>query len=226
MSYSQARAWHFGVSTYSNYSATIYVYEPGNEEIAERWKEIEVPKFSFGANMFAEYAFSKRLSFSVGLGYVNYGEQTKKWDVNFSFPDQLDPFYGFVKPTENLPPTEVKFIYTTHAVEIPLQVKYSFKSGFYVQGGASALQQFKHTSTFWKKTEDEKATRETRNNTEADLLKLNMAVNAAVGYTFFARSPVNWFIGLNAQHVLFGVMDDVPLNRKYISAGIVTGLRF
>jgi len=223
----QTSQWHFGVSTYTNYSTPFYHPEPGSGWSVDLWKDIEQPKPSFGVNLFSEYVFTTRLSGSIGLGYLNYGDQIKTvWD-GFTFPDQLDPFYGFVRPTNPVEvPEKTRFIHTTHAIEIPIQVKYSFVNGIYIQSGISALSQFRQTNTVVSTYKDGNTTRETNTDDTHDLRNLNMALNAGVGYTFFAASPVNWFVGLNTQYVLFGVMQDVPLNRTFLSAGITTGVRF
>ena len=225
--HAQTTPWHFGVSTYTNYSAPLYSAEPESEWAVDLWKDVEQPKLSFGANVFVEYSISRRLGLSIGLGYLNYGERTNKHNFDgFTFPDTLDPFYGFVKPTGPIEGGEIKFIYTTHAVEVPVQLRYTFGQNWYVQSGVSLLGQVRYIQTNWKKIEGEKATRETQTDNRVTLNPLNLGVNAGVGYTFFATKPAQLFVGLNAQHVVFGVMQDVSLNRKYISAGIQVGVRF
>lgn len=224
--HAQTSPWHFGVSTYTNYSFTMYSAEPESQWAVDIWKDTEQPKLSFGANIFTEYSFSKRLGLSIGLGYLNYGEQIKVDFDGFTFPDQLDPFYGFVKPTGSIPNAKFRFIYAVHSVEIPIQIRYEIWRQLYVKGGLSLLTQFRYTKTDWKKVENEKATRDTYTDNRYTLNPLNLGVNASVGYTFFPTTKVPLFIGLNTQYVAFGVMHDVTLNRKYISAGIEVGVRF
>jgi hypothetical protein len=225
--HAQTNPWHFGVSTYTNYSTPFYHPEPGSERQAEQWKDIEQPKLSFGVNLFSEYVFTPRLSVSIGLGYLNYGDQVKTESDGFTFPETLDPFYGFLRPTNPVEvPEKTRFIHTTHAIEIPIHVKYSFVNGIYIQSGISALSQFRQTNTVVSTYKDGNTTRETNTDETHDLRNLNIALNTGFGYTFFAASPVNWFVGLNTQYVLFGVMHDVPLNRTFLSAGITTGVRF
>lgn len=224
--HAQTTPWHFGVSTYTNYSKPLYISEPETEWMGDVLKEVEQPKLSFGANIFTEYSISQRLGISIGLGYLNYGEKINMSTSGFTFPDQLDPFYGFVKPAGTIADMEMQIFYNVHAVEIPIQIRYAISQQLYVKGGLSMLNQFRYTQTNWKKIEGEKATRETQTDNRVTLNPLNLGVNAGVGYTFFATKPAQLFVGLNAQHVVFGVMQDVTLNRKYISEGIEVGVRF
>ena len=222
--HAQTSPWHFGVSTYTNYSAPLYVSETETEWMVDVWKNVEEARLSFGINFFSEYALTPNLSVSVGLGYLNYGDKTKKYSIgNYAY---FDPFYGLVQPSGDIPDAQVRYIYSTHAVEVPVQLRYTFGQNWYVQSGVSLLGQVRYIQTNWKKIEGEKATRETQTDNRVTLNPLNLGVNAGVGYTFFATKPAQLFVGLNAQHVVFGVMQDVTLNRKYISAGIEVGVRF
>ncbi len=217
-----------GFSLYTNVSATLYVADNNFQNQVDIWKEVEQPKFSFGANAFVEYELAKRKTITIGLGYLNYGEQTKKYTIeNISFPDEIDPFYGFVRPqNESGPKGETRFIYTTHSIELPVSFRYYFRNGFYTSAGTSLLTQLAYKHTQWKKLEGQSATRETTNDDRVELRPINMAINASLGYTFFQRKKVNWFVAAQAQHVVFGVMQDANINRKYISGGIVTGILF
>jgi hypothetical protein len=223
----QTKPFRFGISLYPNVSAPLYITDGANQWQADIWREVEQPKFSFGGNAFVELKLAKRKTISLGLGYLNYGEQTKKISAGgFSFPDQLDPFYGFVKPKDSLGKIEFRNTYTTHSVEVPINFRFYFRDGFYTSAGLSMLAQIAHRQTTWQQIQGEPATRETRNDDREELRPLNLGLNAAFGYTFLQRKKVNLFLAANVQYIAFGIMQDVVLNRNYISAGIVTGICF
>jgi hypothetical protein len=222
------RNFRIGFSLYPNISSTLYVADNSYQNQVDIWKEVEQPKFSFGGNAFVEFKLAKRKTLTIGLGYLNYGERTKKYSFgDSSFPEELDPFYGFVRPQNEVSGSyEWRNIYTTHSIEVPLSYRYYFNSRFYTAVGMSVLTQIAHKRTHWEKFEGQSAACETTDDNRAELRPLNMAVNASLGYTFFQGKKVNWFVAARIQHVLFGVMQDVDINRKYISGGIVTGILF
>jgi hypothetical protein len=222
------RNFRIGFSVYPNASLPLFVTNGSNQWQADIWRDVEQPKFSFGGNAFVEFKLAQRKTLTIGLGYLNYGERTEKLSFgDFSFPEEIDPFYGFVRPTNpSGPKGEMRFSYTTHSIDLPISYRYYFNGGFYTSAGMSLLAQVAYKQTLWKKLEGERATRETTDDNRVELRPLNMAVNASLGYTFFQRKKVNWFVAAQVQHVVFRVMQDVPLNRKYISGGIVTGILF
>lgn len=217
----------FGVGFYPNVSNSIISSTPEIAWAADYYHEIKRPKFSFGGNLFLEYAMGLHSRIIFGLGYLNYGDQTKQFTTDFTFPGEIDPFYGFVQPTAVPENSAIKFIYNYHSIEIPVQYKYAWQGGVYAQGGASAVINIAQTQTLWQKTDGEKATRNTTDHSQsANFRALNIGLNAGAGYTFFKQSKVNWFVGLNAQYLVLPVAIDAAINRTYFSGGLATGILF
>lgn len=222
------RNFRLGFSLYSNVSLPLYVADNSNQWAADIWRDVEQPKFSFGANAFVEYELAKRKTITIGLGYLNYGEQTKKYSSEgFSFPEEIDPFYGFVRPqNESSSNFEWRNVYTIHSIEFPMSFRYYFKNGVYTAAGMTLLAQITQIRFNWKKYQGESPTKTFINEYNGTLRPINMAINASLGYTFLQHKKVNWFVAAQVQHVVFGVMQNVNINRKYISAGITTGILF
>jgi len=223
----QTSPFKFGVFLYPNFSNNILIVADGHEDAAQFWDDLEIAKPSFSANIFVAYNLTPKLSVSLGLGYANVGERTKKFATgSLTFPEAIDPFYGFVKPSGNLPSTETRFVYNHHFVEIPVQIKYSIAKNFYVQSGPSLMVALAHTSTQWKKTDGEIATRTTREDTQTDFRSSNFALNFGLGRSFSYRNSFEWFVGVNGQYLFQGISSNAKINRKYYSVGLVTGILF
>lgn len=223
----QKRGYQFGFSNYTFASFPLYIADASAQQQVDALRNVEIPKLGFGVKGLVAFRITKRWVVHTGLGYLNYGAQTKKYAFDdFSFPDEIDSFYGFVLPAENAENLNIRFIYTIHSLEIPLAFRYQLKNRFYIDGGASLLAQLANKSTYWQKIEGKPATRKTTKDNKAELEPINMAINASFGYTLFQHKKANAFVALRAQHVAFGVMQNVPINRKYITGGIEIGVLF
>ena len=92
--------------------------------------EMYKPLFVAGLGFNYEYSITQNSRIVTGLNFHTKGEKLSvKWE-DLTFPDNIDDFYGFVQPTNEIPPTNDKiisrFYYLT--LQVPLMYQYRFAS--------------------------------------------------------------------------------------------------
>lgn len=89
------------------------------------------PLFVSGLGFNYEYRITQNSRIVTGLNFHTKGEKLSvKWD-DLTFPDNIDEFYGFVKPENEIPTSNEKIVSRNYylAFQLPLMYQYRFRSG-------------------------------------------------------------------------------------------------
>lgn len=207
----------FGFQIYPNLAFSFV--KPVNEiqQIPEGNHE---PKFSFGANFFKEFRLKSNFFLGCGLGYYNFGYQTKIFTEGNGY---IPTWSGGYVP----PPERVKYITNFHNVELPVYAKYKINKRLHATAGTSVL--YNVSATITKKNYDDDLN-EIQSKTENHLSfyanrDFNASIFATFGADYFQGKKITLFIDLKCQYILFN-LTKAPLTHKVLSAFISTGIRF
>ncbi|MCR9152561.1 MAG: outer membrane beta-barrel protein [Bacteroidetes bacterium] len=130
-------SWSFLVRTELNYGANIY-RSSEFPEFAESFSEYYDGGFAWGAGLEAQYAVKPQWLLGIGLRYQNRSEFGNL--ENYIFPQQIDPYYGFVSGQSSDPSIirARKSEQRDHYLEIPVRAQYVFdarSSDWYAAAG-------------------------------------------------------------------------------------------
>lgn len=210
--FGQVGKFEFGISLFSNYSMG-FITNDGTFPIdfEADIRENETWKFSYSAQIFAEYSITERSAFVLGIGYQNTGRNTKLMSLISSDP-------GI--------PSGIRLINSHHYIEFPISYKLILRESFYIQPGISPLLNLSNTITIIQLfSDDRKPTSDTVEITDTEFNKLLFAGQLAIGIDVYENEKVAVFVHPMVQYTFTGVAKDIPLNRNHLGAGITTGLR-
>ena len=157
---SQFNKFQFGINISPDYSFISYPYF------------YERPKLGFTTGLNACYQLNRRISLETGLQYSNKGCQTETIDIVLFEPDPAAP-------------TQAKYIYNLHFIDIPLKANVYFGSGksrFFTSVGLTTNFYINETQaniyTYAARTERETIT------TNRDLRKVNFSPTLSFGFDY------------------------------------------
>lgn len=210
----QDKDFHFGFCIYPNYSIGMITNDGSvSVDMQNYYEDIEIGKPSISGNIFVEYNFTNKFSSSIGIGYQNCGEKTKKQDLTYN---TSDPLLG----------THVRFVYNHHNLEIPLLFKYNITNEIYVTAGTSGIFNIYNTSTSKMYFENKSTERNTNEDNSTSFRKINLSLNAGIGFIVLSKEKFSLFSQPAFQLGLLGISKNAPLNRKMISTGLILGIKF
>lgn len=218
----QTKKFAFGINLYPNYSAGV-ISNDGNTPVEAQsgFDAIETWKPCLSSNIFVEYTINEKSMLGFGMGYQNNGEKTQKLQLIYAY----DPITGqpIIDPSE---PSEAKFVYNRHNLELPIYYKRMFGNRFYLQAGVSGMINLLNTSTTVKYYLDDSKERKTSTDNSTDFRRFNIAANLGCGWNYLTRDKFTLFVQPSFQYGILGVSKSASLNRNFFSTGISTGIKF
>jgi hypothetical protein len=218
----QTKKFAFGINFYPNYTVGI-ISNDGNTpgSVQAGFDAIETWKPCLSSNIFVEYTINEKSMLGFGMGYQNNGEKTQKLQLIYAY----DPITGqpIIDPSE---PSEAKFVYNRHNLELPIYYKRMFGKRFYLQAGVSGMINLLNTSTTVKYYLDDSKERKTSTDNSTDFRRFNIAVNLGCGWNYLTRDKFTLFVQPSFQYGILGVSKTASLNRNFFSTGISTGIKF
>ena len=207
----------YGMSIYTNLSSSTYTaHDTVPQTWVDNYKENETVKTSYSIHAFGEYALNEKSHLSFGLGFQNTGYATTKVPVTFGF----DPVIG---PSTS---AEAKAKYIWHNLELPIHYKRYFNSSTYASVGL--IGQYRigtfNSSKIWYN--DGRKEKNHSYDNFYDYTDINLAAGVGVGKDFKLKEKFILFIQAYGQYGLLGLRKEAAVNRKLLSLGITTGIRF
>lgn len=217
----QTKKFSFGFNLFPNYSAGI-ISNDGNTpgSVQKGFDAIETWKPCLSSNLFIEYIFNEKSMLGFGMGYQNNGEKTQKLQLIYAYNPQTGQ--PIIDPSE---PSEAKFVYNRHNLELPIYYKQMAGKHFYVQAGVSGLINiFNTTKTVLYYVNNSKDRIRGADNS-TDFRRFNLSANIACGWNYVTREKYTLYLQPTIQYGILGVSKTASLNRNFFSMGISTGIK-
>ena len=207
----------FGVSFYPNFS-DYQIVESGDTPsvIVGIFEEVEVPKLSYAAGLLIGLEVGPQVLIQTGFNWVNAGVRTQEKEFITEVPEPSLPNAGY-------------FVDRKSSIEIPLLFQYALISRgvhqWYLQLGPSFWVDVNNQRFFHSIYENQpKEVEEV--DLEFTFSRWNIIGNIGAGYSYNAEK-ITFFIGPKFQYSFLNIVEElVPLDRRIITYGIVTGIRF
>lgn len=202
----------FGLNVYPNLSVGIITNNgsvPSSVENA--YKGYETWKPSISSNIFVEYKIGEKSKLCFGLGYQNTGEKTHLLDLTFA------------QPEPDLP-TQARFIYNYHNLELPLYYKRNFAKRLYLVAGTSLIFNLVNTTTSEIYYGDGSKKRNSSVDESTSFRQINLTANLGFGMNYFSNEKITLYLHPFFQTAFLGVSKSAPLNRTSLSLGLSTGI--
>jgi len=217
----QESKFKFGINLFPNYSTGIISNDGLTPpEVVASIEEREISKPSFSALIFTEYSLKEKAFIGLGIGYQNNGERTTKAQIYTGY----DPVTGTFISDPSFP-TDARFVYNHHNIEIPLYFRYVFGNKFFVMLGTSGIVNFSNTISSVFYYENGSKEKNTENDDLIDARRFNISANFGIGMDYLRKDRFSLFIFPYAQYGLLGISKSVNLNRNMLSIGLSTGIR-
>lgn len=213
--FGQTNRLSFEASVYPNMSSGIITNDGSvPSDVQSGYASSEIAKPSVSATILTGYSLGKRLQLVAGLGYQHNGERTQKYDLVFI---SQDPTYSNMKG--------IRYRYNHHNIEIPVLLRFYFGKRFYGIAGTSAVFNLYNTSGNTIIYDNNKRDRENQKDNTTDFRTFNFSANLGFGFDCIQRERFTWFVQPYFQYGILGISKDAPLNRHFLSGGLVTGIR-
>ena len=216
----QENKFDLGFNLFPNYSMGIITNDGGTPGEVESGYQGETWKPSMSANVFVEYKLNKNSIIGLGMGYQNNGERTQKIDLFLG----TDPITGNPIIDPSLP-TQAKFVYNHHNLEIPLYYRHLFGDRFFVLIGTSSIINIANTYASIKYFADESKERSTGEDNSTEFRRFNFSGNFGFGVDYLNTEKISLFVLPYVQYGVLGVSKSASLNRNFLSVGLSTGIR-
>ena len=217
----QERKFELGINLFPNYSIGIISNDgttPSNVESG--FQEIETWKPSISTSIFVEYQINEKSFLGLGMGYQNNGERTKKLDLIFG----VDPTTGSPITDPSLP-TQARFVYNHHNIEVPIYYRHMLGSKFFILVGTSGIFNISNTTTSVQYFANDSANRNTEKDNSTEFRGFNISGNFGFGLDYLTNEKFSFFVLPFAQYGFLGISKTASLNRNFLSLGISTGIR-
>ncbi len=217
----QEKRFDFGFNLYPNYSIGILSSNgsiPAGFESS--FRELETWKPSVSASIFVEYKLNERSILGFGIGYQNNGVRTVKQEL---FP-QYDPSMGDPIIDPSLP-SQVRFVYNHHNIEVPLYYRHVFGTRFFLLAGISGIINVSNTSTSVAYFSEGNEIRNKQFDNSTAFRRLNFSGNLGFGLDYLKTDRISLYVLPFAQYAFLGVSKTAALNRNHLSIGLSTGIR-
>jgi hypothetical protein len=213
--------WHLGFSGGADASYRMRVYE-------ENAMEINLPegfKISPNINLIAQRKITNRISFQTGVQFMQMGMRSIIDFSSPSFPNEIDPFYGFVRPVSpNTGIDKIIFVQQYNYISIPLMLNYHGKGKkFKMIFGAGISPAYMLSANRARITKGEETTREVSPQKDVDFNWFNLFATAQVGVEY--RLNQNWKLRAT-PNANFGLLKitNTPTSDLLWNAGLQLGL--
>ena len=218
---SQENKFELGFGVFPNFSLGVVTNDGSVQSEVESGYQGETWKPSMSANVFVEYKLNKNSIIGMGLGYQNNGERTQKIDLYLG----IDPITGnpIIDPSF---PTQARFVYNHHNLEIPLYYRHMFGDRFFILIGTSSIINIANTYASIKYFSDESKERTTGEDNSTEFRRFNFSGNFGFGLDYLNADTLSLFVYPYFQYSFLGVSESASLNRNFLSIGISTGIRF
>lgn len=218
----QTKKFSVGINLFPNFSAGI-ISNDGNTpgEVQASFDAIETWKPCLSSTFFVEYTINEKSMLGFGMGYQNNGEKTKKLQLIFAINPQTGQ--PIINPSD---PSEAKFVYNRHNLELPIYYKRLFGKRFYMQAGVSGMFNLLNSSTTVKYYLDDSKERNTSFDNSTDYRRFNLAADLGCGWNYLTREKFTLYVQPSLQYGILGVSKSASLNRNFLSMGISTGIKF
>ena len=218
----QEKKIELGLGLFPNLSFAIQTNDgTAEDEILIGYQGMEIAKLAISSNIFVEYKLNKNSILGLGMGYQNNGSRTKKTALVFG----IDPITGNPISDPSFP-TNARFVYTHHNIEIPLYYKYMFGEKLFVLIGGSSILNISNTQTIIQYHADGSKKRNTSKDNSTEFRRYNFSGNIGFGLDYLNTDKLSLFVFPYLQYGFLGVSKTAPLNRNFLSVGISTGIRF
>lgn len=210
----QEKKFDFGFSIFPNNSIGLLSNDGSvSADFETAVRDLETWKPSMSANVFVEYKWNENSVLGIGMGYQNNGERTIKLD---GFPGSV------VNPSL---PSQIRFVYNHHNIEIPIYYRQIFGERFFVQIGTSGVINLANTDTSVQYFVDGSKEKNTSPDVINEFRAFNFSGNFGVGFDYVSTGMISLFVLPYVQYGFLGVSKTAPLNRNYLSVGLSTGIR-
>ena len=221
LSYSQEGNLNFGVQGFFNFSLPFV--QVSDNSIT--WVENGLQPSTNWAPMasgtfFGELKLGESSWLGFGAGYHQYGDQTER--IRLVFGNQIDPQLGFVQPDEIV---EVRVRYRYHNLEIPVYYKMELGENRYFKGGISSLVYLDNTTCLMTFTDGPLTDVSKSNDSYSQFNAFNLSTNIGYGMDILTNQKLTFFTEFYAQKSWLGMVKDAPVQRNFLSMGIVLGVR-
>ena len=167
-------------------------------------------KFSYSANVYAQYEITKRFKLNAGLGYMNNGSST---ELSSQAANAL-PFGPITLPT-----------YNQHHLEIPLNFQLYFSKRFYYTAGISPMVTLLSTVTTEIPNTTGSLTKETTSIKSDFYRTINFYANMGFGIDYIKKEDLALYLQPYVQYGFMGIGKNVPQNIIPFSFGVTAGIR-
>lgn len=218
----QENKFELGFGVFPNFSLGVVTNDgsvPG--EVESGFQDIEIVKPSISSNIFVEYKLNDKSIIGLGMGYQNNGRRTKKTDLVYG----IDPITGNPISDPSFP-TQARFVYNHHNVEIPVYYKHMFGDQFFVLIGTSSIINILNTQTSIQYFTDDSKEKNTEEDSSTEFRRFNFSGNIGFGLDYLNTDKLSLFVFPYLQYGILGVSQSASLNRNFLSIGISTGIRF
>jgi hypothetical protein len=112
-----------------NYSAGIsYRIIANDPSMRSALNALETPLVVHGGDFQLDIPLNRRIGIVTGFGFLSYGEKVTLEYNEISFPDEVDPYYGFVYETyEGFTIADRTLRYYHNYIKVPLGIRWSIK---------------------------------------------------------------------------------------------------
>ena len=220
-SFGQEQKFTLGVNLFPNYSLGIVSNSLNtNDDVKHAIQDFETWKPSLSASVFVEYELKENDFLGFGLGYQNNGERSKKTALIFN----IDPTTGqpIFDPSQ---PSQAKYKYNHHNLEIPVFFRHHFNNRFYGLVGISGIVNLYNTRTSIYYYTNKPSERNSKTDNSTEFRSLNLSTNIGVGYDLLQKEKFTLYVQPNIQCAILGVSKNAIINRNPISLGLAMGIR-
>ena len=214
----QENKFQLGYGVFPNFSIGLVTNDSGTpSDVETAYQGIETWKPSLSSNVFVEYKLNKNSIFGFGMGYLNNGDRTQQIDL-FS---GIDPITGNPIIDPSLP-TQARFVYNYHNLEIPLYYKRMLGDKFFVLIGTSSIINISNSKTSILYFTDDSKEKNTEEDNSTEFRRFNFSGNIGFGLDYLNTDKLSLFVLPYIQYGFLGVSKTASLNRNFLSIGIST----
>lgn len=217
----QENKFQLGFGVFPNFSIGVVTNDgvtPGDVE--KVYQGIETWKPSLSSKVYVEYKLNKNSIFGFGMGYQNNGDRTHQ----IALFSGIDPITGnpIIDPSS---PTQARFVYKHHNVEIPLYYKRMLGDKFFVLIGTSSIINISNSKTSILYFTDDSKEKNTEEDNSTEYRRFNFSGNIGFGLDYLNTDKLSLFVLSYIQYCFLGVSKTASINRNFLSIGISTGIK-
>jgi hypothetical protein len=178
----------------------------------------EIIKIGYSTGINACYFLTEKIALEIGFQYSDKGYE-RKWS-NLLFGSMIDPRYGFVYDSTNLP-KKIKYNYNDYYLDIPFRVKYFFgnkRINFVTSAGLTTNIFIKEVSTGVLEYSNGDIERQ-NNNSTFDYKKIDLSPTFSLGVNYKITESMYLSIEPTFRYGILKIID-APLTGYLYSGGL------